>query len=342
MFNWFVDQFPLIFQTIWYCFKIVFLFRKPKGKRKIILSTNIAETSVTIDDCVFVIDSGRMREKHFDPNRNMESLDITWETKANALQRKGRAGRVMAGVCFHLFTSNRFRYQMLSQPIPEIQRIPLEQLILNIKLLSSFEEKRIEQVIGAMVEPPTLEHIHTAIERLQDVGALDGAQELTPLGQHLAVLPVDVRIGKLILYGAIFSCVDSALTMAACLSYKSPFVSPFQKRDEANAKKKNLAAGHSDQITVLMAYKKWLQVYKKSPIGGRNYANENFLSHKTLITIADIKHQFLEFLVDTGFISVNLEGRRSAGRDEVFRITGSEVRFVIFLSNIIICFLFSV
>ncbi|XP_063913641.1 putative ATP-dependent RNA helicase DHX57 [Zophobas morio] len=300
------------------------IFSKPKGVRKIILSTNIAETSVTIDDCVFVIDSGRMREKHFDPNRNMESLETVWVTRANALQRKGRAGRVMPGVCFHLYTSNRFNYQMLSQPIPEMHRIPLEQLILNIKLLQNFEDKDVSDVINALIEPPKQEHSDTAILRLENVGALDRDQQLTALGHHLAALPVDVRIGKLLLYGAIFSCVDSALTMAACLSHKSPFVTPFRKRDEVDEKKKKFATGHSDHITMLIAYKKWLTTYKKSSMAGRNFAHENFLSLRTLLTIADIKHQFLEFLVDIGFIPVNLGGKRRSGEDNIIQITGSE------------------
>lgn len=77
------------------------------GQRKIVLSTNIAETSITIDDCVFVIDCGKMKEKGFDTNKNMESLEVVWESKANAEQRKGRAGRVMPGVCFHLFSRQR-------------------------------------------------------------------------------------------------------------------------------------------------------------------------------------------------------------------------------------------
>jgi ATP-dependent RNA helicase DHX57 len=300
------------------------IFTKPKGARKIILSTNIAETSVTIDDCVFVIDSGRMREKHFDPNRNMESLEVVWTTRANALQRKGRAGRVMAGVCFHLYTTNRYQHQMLPQPVPEMHRIPLDQLVLNIKLLQNFEERDVADVIGSLIEPPKKEHVEMAIERLRQAGALDEANELTPLGHHLAALPVDVRIGKLLLYGAIFSCVDSALTMAACLSHKSPFVSPFRKRDEANEKKRKFAAGYSDHITTLMAYKKWLAVFKKSSLAGRNFANENFLSQKTLLTIADIKHQFLELLVDIGFVPVNLDGRRRCGDDNVLKVTGTE------------------
>lgn len=110
-------------------------------------------------------------------------------------------------------------------------------------------------ILGSFIEPPTVENMLSAIKRLESVGALDKDDNLTPLGHHLAALPVDVRIGKLMLYGAIFGCVDAALTMAACLSYKNPFVSPFGKRDEANKKKFSFSAGFSDQITVLMAYK---------------------------------------------------------------------------------------
>lgn len=223
--------------------------------RKIILSTNLAETSITIDDCVFVIDSGKMKEKRFDSNRNMESLETVWVTKANALQRKGRAGRVMSGVCIHLFTNHRFKNHLLAQPIPEMHRIALEQLVLHIKILPNFAGQTAHQVLGCTLEPPLEENVDSALTRLQNVGALDKELNLTPLGLHLASLPVDVRIGKLMLYGAIFSCVDEALTIAACLSYKSPFVTPFKQKDAANEKKKKFSTGFSDHITVLQAYK---------------------------------------------------------------------------------------
>ncbi|KAH1019590.1 hypothetical protein HUJ04_009384, partial [Dendroctonus ponderosae] len=302
------------------------IFSKPKnGERKIVISTNLAETSVTIDDCVFVIDSGKMKEKHFDSNRNMESLETVWVTQANGLQRKGRAGRVMPGVCIHLYTRHRFMNHFLPQPIPEIHRIPLEQLVLNIKVLPGLCERDVNEVLGSFIEPPIPENITSAIGRLQSVGAIDKADNLTPLGHHLASLPVDVRIGKLMLYGAMFGCVDAALTIAACLSHKNPFVSPFGKRDEAHKKKMTFSAHFSDHITVLIAYKKFLEMCKKSPAAARNFANENYLSHRALFTIADIKYQFLELLVDIGFVSVDLSrNKRRTGKDLVQDITGSE------------------
>lgn len=116
------------------------------------MSTNIAETSITIDDCIFVIDSGRMKEKHFDCNKNMESLDTVWVTRAAALQRKGRAGRVTSGVCVHLYTEYQYK-QFEKQPIPELHRIPLEQIILRIKILPNFLSQKIHRVIGKFEFP---------------------------------------------------------------------------------------------------------------------------------------------------------------------------------------------
>lgn len=106
-----------------------------------------------------------------------------------------------------------------------------------------------------LIEPPYANNISTAIERLQNIGALDEEKELTALGRHLSVLPVDVKIGKLILFGAVFCCLDSMLTIAASLSNKSPFLSPFNKRDVAEAKKREFAICNSDHLTVLNAYK---------------------------------------------------------------------------------------
>lgn len=302
------------------------VFRKPKpGARKIVLSTNIAETSVTIDDCVFVIDCGRMKEKRFNSNRNMESLDLVWISRANAKQRKGRAGRVMPGVCLHLFTSHRYNYHLLEQPVPEIHRIPLEQLLLKIKILPLFEKVDVHTVLAKIIEPPVKSNIDEALVRLKDVGALDKSFELTALGRHLAALPVDVRIGKIMLFGAIFRCVDSSLTIAACLSYKNPFVAPFGKKAEADAKRKEFSCANSDQLTILKAYRKWQEVMKHGNQAAFNFTNENYLSHKTLLMLGDIKHQLLGLLADIGFIPDLPDLRRRMRKDSVAVLTGNEL-----------------
>ncbi|XP_063385238.1 putative ATP-dependent RNA helicase DHX57 [Cydia fagiglandana] len=302
------------------------VFNKTReGVRKIVLSTNIAETSVTIDDCVFVVDCGRMKEKRFDSNRNMESLELVWVSRANAKQRKGRAGRVMPGVCVHLYTSHRYQYHLLEQPVPEIHRVPLEQLLLKIKILPLFQNMSVHEVLGKTIEPPTKPSIDSALCRLQDVGALDKSYGLTPLGAHLAALPVDVRIGKLMLFGAIFCCVDSALTMAACLSHKSPFVAPFGKKGEADAKRKEFACSNSDQLTTLRAYRKWQLALQRSTHAALVFANEHYLSHKTLLMLGDIKHQLLGLLAAIGFVPDMPDLRRKMRKDSVAALTGQQL-----------------
>ncbi|XP_054256889.1 putative ATP-dependent RNA helicase DHX57 [Macrosteles quadrilineatus] len=303
------------------------VFEKPKnGVRKIVLSTNIAETSVTIDDCVFVIDSGKMKETRFDSNKNMASLETVWVSRANALQRKGRAGRVMPGICVHLYTLHRYDYLLDAQPIPEIKRVPLEQTILRIKMLPSMSGAGLQQVLGEVLEPPTEESITGAITRLVHVGALDRAENLTPLGQHLAALPVDVRIGKLLLYGAMFSCLDSVLTIAASLSQKSPFQFHFDKKDEVNKKKKEFMVANSDHFTILRAYNGWRKAAASGKNAGYTYANENFLSVRTMQTLIGIKSQFLEYLASIGFVPDNCRGQnRRCNEDKILELTGEEL-----------------
>uniref|UniRef100_A0A8C5BZN0 RNA helicase n=1 Tax=Gadus morhua TaxID=8049 RepID=A0A8C5BZN0_GADMO len=304
--------------------------RPPKDVTKIIISTNIAETSVTIDDVVYVIDSGKMKEKRYDASKSMESLEDSWVSRANALQRRGRAGRVASGICFHLFTSHCFEHQLSEQQLPEIQRVPLEQLCLRIKILDLFADRTLASVFSRLIEPPEPASVEAAEQRLQDLGALTPSEMLTPLGYHLACLPVDVRIGKLMLFGAIFRCLDPALTIAASLAFKSPFVSPWDKREEANEKKLNFALANSDHLALLQAYKGWCNAAKNGNQAGFRYCRENFLSGRGLQEIASLKRQFTELLSDIGFVREGLRARvieraSSMGTDGVLEATGSEV-----------------
>nr|XP_054758550.1 putative ATP-dependent RNA helicase DHX57 [Lytechinus pictus] len=286
-------------------------FDKPKeGITKIVIATNIAETSITIDDIVFVIDAGRMKEKRYDSGKRMESLETVWVSRANAMQRRGRAGRVTAGVCFHLFSKHTFEHVLREQQLPEIQRIPLEQLVLRIKILDVFQGYHVKEVLNKLLEPPKTENIDDAVQRLQDLGALTIDQDLTSLGYHLASLPVDVRIGKLMLFGAIFQCLDPVLTIAASLSFRSPFMAPFDKRDQADKKRQEFAIGNSDHLTLLRAYKGWTTAVERSNYFSYRFCHENFLSVKTLQMIASMKHQFAELLGGIGFVGLDMTGRQ--------------------------------
>ncbi|XP_065785475.1 putative ATP-dependent RNA helicase DHX57 isoform X1 [Muntiacus reevesi] len=303
--------------------------KPPTGVTKIIISTNIAETSITIDDVVYVIDSGKMKEKRYDASKGMESLEDTFVSQANALQRKGRAGRVASGVCFHLFTSHHFNHQLLKQQLPEIQRVPLEQLCLRIKILEMFSTHNLQSVFSRLIEPPHNDSLRASKIRLRDLGALTPDETLTPLGYHLASLPVDVRIGKLMLFGSIFRCLDPALTIAASLAFKSPFVSPWDKKEEANQKKLEFAFANSDYLALLRAYKGWQLSMKEGMRASYNYCRQNFLSGRVLQEMASLKRQFTELLSDIGFVKEGLrareiEKRTQGGGDGILDATGEE------------------
>lgn len=302
--------------------------KPPVGVTKIIISTNIAETSITIDDVVYVIDCGKMKEKRYDASKGMESLEDTFVSQANALQRKGRAGRVASGVCFHLFTSHHYTHQLLKQQLPEIQRVPLEQLCLRIKILEMYNTHSLQSVFSRLIEPPHADSVHASKIRLQDLGALTADEQLTPLGYHLASLPVDVRIGKLMLFGSIFRCLDPALTIAASLAHKSPFVSPWDKKEEANQKKLDFAFANSDYLALLRAYKGWRLSTKEGMHASYTYCRQNFLSGRVLQEMASLKRQFTELLSDIGFVKEGLRAReiekRAQGGDGVLDATGEE------------------
>jgi HrpA-like RNA helicase len=281
--------------------------RPPPGVRKIVLATNIAETSITIDDCGYVIDCGRMKETRYDPARRMESLEDVAVSRANARQRRGRAGRVMSGVAFHLVSRHTFEQRLEAAQAPEMHRVPLEQLVLRIKVLRY--PGTAADVVARCLEPPAPEAVSRAVSELVRLEALsitpERGEELTPLGTHLAALPVDVRIGKLILLGAIFNVVDDVLTIAAVLSYRAPFLSPFERRTEADASKRAFAVSQSDHLTAVNAYRE----FDRGGAGRFDMCRERFLGVKTLIQIAGVKRQLLELLSDARFVRPGLRSR---------------------------------
>ncbi len=290
----------------------------PPGTRKIVIATNIAETAITITDVAYVLDTGRMKELRYDPLRKMSSLEDCIVSRANARQRRGRAGRVRPGVAVHLFTKHRHDEVIDVAQSPEVQRVPLEQLVLRIKALKY--EGTALQVCNKLVEPPAQVAVENAVNELKFLEALTAEEVLTPLGIHLSSLPVDCRVGKLILLGAMFSVADEALTIAAVLSHRSIFLAPIAERDRANFCRMQFAMGQSDHLTTLNAYN---QVDR---MGSERYdfCRENFISNKGLQTVAGLKRQLLELLSDAGFVrgglrarSVEYLGRRTGGNDGV-------------------------
>ncbi|CAN1169579.1 DExH-box ATP-dependent RNA helicase DExH7, chloroplastic [Linum perenne] len=285
----------------------------PENIRKIIIATNIAETSITIDDVVYVIDSGKHKENRYNPKKKLSSMVEDWISQANARQRRGRAGRVKPGVCLCLYTRHRFEKLMRPYQVPEMLRMPLVELCLQIKLLSL---GHIKPFLEKALEPPTEEAVTSAISLLYEVGALEGNEELTPLGHHLAKLPVDVLVGKIMLYGAIFGCLSPILSISAFLSYKSPFVYPKDEKQAAERAKLALLNykvdstvdsvgndGQSDHLVMMVAYRKWAKIMREKGVrAAEQFCKPFFLSSSVMYMIRDMRVQFGTLLADIGLI----------------------------------------
>ncbi|PIN16263.1 ATP-dependent RNA helicase A [Handroanthus impetiginosus] len=271
--------------------------RPPPNVRKIVLATNIAESSITIDDVVYVVDCGKAKETSYDALNKLACLLPSWISKASAHQRRGRAGRVQPGVCYRLYP--KMIHDAMSQyQLPEMLRTPLQELCLHIKSLQLGE---ISNFLSKALQPPDPLSVENAIELLKTIGALDDREELTPLGRHLCTLPLDPNIGKMLLMGAIFRCLNPALTIAAALAHRDPFVLPINRKEEADAAKRSFAGDScSDHIALLKAYEGWKDAKRSRK--EKTFCWENFLSPVTLQMIADMRFQFLDLLSGIGFV----------------------------------------
>ncbi|XP_063973081.1 ATP-dependent DNA/RNA helicase DHX36 isoform X2 [Diachasmimorpha longicaudata] len=278
--------------------------------RKIILATSIAETSITIEDIVYVIDCGRTKLTRFDITKNLGTLEPEWISLANAKQRKGRVGRVRQGEVFKLYTKAR-EMTFDQYPTPEILRTPLEQVILQAKIL---QLGSVEVFLGSLMDPPEERAIHLALEHLRTLNALDSNERLTPLGYHLAKLPLDPRTGKMILWASIFSCVEPVFAIAASLTFKDAFYCPLGREEEANRAKLDLGMGHySDHIALAEAIRLYERALRSGNAG--RFCSENFLSSNTLRLLVDMKRQFARHLYEMKFLESEDPGDERSNRN---------------------------
>ncbi|KAK4689978.1 ATP-dependent RNA helicase DHX29, partial [Tremellales sp. Uapishka_1] len=268
------------------------------------LATNIAETGVTIPDITCVIDSGKHRELRYDEKRQISRLVETFIARSNAKQRRGRAGRVQEGLAFHLFTKARHDAQLAEHPVPEMLRLSLQDLALRIKILKVKIGNSIEDVLSKALDAPSALNIQRAIASLVEVKALTSSEEITPMGRLLSRLPMDVHLGKFLLVAALFKCLDPALTIAATLNSKSPFVTPFGFETQADNAKKAFAIGNSDFLTIHNVFASWRRA-SDNPNFVRTFCKRNFVSHQNLQQIEELRQQLLSYLVDTGFVEVD-------------------------------------
>ncbi|XP_008811383.1 DExH-box ATP-dependent RNA helicase DExH3 [Phoenix dactylifera] len=288
------------------------IFENPNnGVRKIVLATNMAETSITINDVVFVVDCGKAKETSYDALNNTPCLLPTWISKASARQRRGRAGRVQPGECYHLYP--RCVYDAFADyQLPELLRTPLQSLCLQIKCLRLGS---ISEFLSRALQSPEPLSVKNAIEYLKIIGALDEKEQLTVLGRHLSMLPVEPKLGKMLIFGAIFNCLDPILTVVAGLSVRDPFLTPFDKKDLAESAKSQFSCrDYSDHLALVRAYEGWKDAEREH--SGYEYCWKNFLSAQTLKAIDSLRKQFLFLLKDTGLVDENFSTCNKWSRDE--------------------------
>lgn len=286
----------------------------PAGYRKVIISTNIAESSITVPDIKYVIDFCLTKSLVSDPDTNYTCLQLEWASKANCIQRKGRAGRVDTGRVYRM-VPYEFYEQLNEYSVPEIQRCPLHQTVLFSKKLNFGEP---QALLALALEPPALTDIEKSILTLKEVGALaitaggmlspfDG--DLTFLGRVMSSLPLDVNVSKLVILGYVFNCLEDCLIIAASLSLKSFLSRPFRKMLDAYKCRLSWAEGtFSDCFAYLNAYKVWknleLQGRFKNPNQEVCWGQTNFVQIKRIKEV-DMLVRELEKRLESMNIRVN-------------------------------------
>ncbi|KAJ4375206.1 putative pre-mRNA-splicing factor ATP-dependent RNA helicase dhx16 [Neocucurbitaria cava] len=260
----------------------------PSNSRKVILATNIAETSITIDEVKHVIDSGYSKEVTFDPSTGISSLVVSPISRASANQRAGRAGRTSSGFCYRLYTKHAFYNEMSETTEPEIQRIGMDAVVLQLKALQIDNLLEFE-----FLDPPTPNSIIKSLEGLYALGALDSSGKLTRVGRKMAELPLDIKLSKAILESEKYGCREEILSIVSVLGESaSLFMRPKDKRVAADSARQRLAKEAGD-FGDFMTY---LQIYLQFEESGFDprWCTENFLQYRSLNRARDVRDQLVK------------------------------------------------
>lgn len=224
----------------------------PKGIRKVIVSTNVAETSLTVDGIRYVIDSGFCKLKVYNPKIGMDALLVTPVSKANANQRSGRAGRTGPGYCFRLYTDRQYREELMEAAVPEIQRTNLSNVVLLLKSLGIKNLLEFD-----FMDPPPQENIMNSLYQLWILGALDNTGDLTSVGRRMADFPLDPPLSKMLLFAHDKGgCSTEVLIVVSMLSVPSVFFRPKDREEESDAAREKFFVPESDHLTLLNVYQR--------------------------------------------------------------------------------------
>lgn len=274
--------------------------RMPHGVRKIILATNIAETSLTIEDVVYVVDAGKVNLTSYDSLSDTTSLSLSTISQACAKQRAGRAGRTRRGICYRLYSIEEYE-AMDKFTLPDLLRIPLPDLCLKAKMLASTIP--IEEYLLKALQPPPVINIRHSIDLLKRIDVLDQNENVTQLGGHLADFPVDVQYAKCILYAVLLRCVDPIVTIISALSSATPFKLPFNNNHrKIDAFKKKLAKDtFSDHMVLLNVYNEWQCRYNFN--GKQLYCDRNDISNPAMEAIHGLRMLIMRHLNETCSLS---------------------------------------
>lgn len=257
-----------------------------KSTRKIVVSTNIAETSVTVDGVKYVIDCGFSKLKVYNPSIGMDSLLVTPVSQANAEQRAGRAGRTGPGHCYRLYTERQFRDELLKTQVPEIQRTNLSMVVLLLKSLGINDLKEFD-----FMDPPPQENLQNSMYQLWILGALDNTGMLTDMGRKMVEFPIDPPLAKMLIMAEELGCTDELLIVVSMLSAPPVFFRPKDRAEESDAKREKFFVAESDHLTQLNVYLQW-----KAKGYSSQWCADHYLHHKSLKKAREIHGQLLDIM----------------------------------------------
>jgi pre-mRNA-splicing factor ATP-dependent RNA helicase DHX15/PRP43 len=265
--------------------------RRPGGRpgRKVIISTNIAETSLTIDGIVYVVDPGFSKQKIYNPRIRVESLLVSPISKASAQQRAGRAGRTRPGKCFRLYTEEAFKKELIEQTYPEILRSNLSSTVLELKKLGIDDLVHFD-----LMDPPAPETLMRALEELNYLACLDDEGELTQLGRLASDFPLDPVLAVMLISSPEFYCSNEILSITALLSVPNVFVRPASQRKRADEMKALFSHEHGDQLTLLNVYHAFKGA--EAQANPKQWCHDHFLSLRSLQSADNVRMQLLRIM----------------------------------------------